>query len=90
MFIFISWMIFGAFVGWIASIITKNDHEMGCLTNIAVGIFGSAIGGFIAREMGFGTLRRWSFTGTIIAIIGAVILLTILNLIRPQHPKTPH
>ncbi len=85
----VSWLIFGAFVGWIASIITKNDAEMGCVTNIAVGILGSAIGGFIAGELGIGSYRNWTFPGFAIAILGAVILLAILNFIRPDHPKKP-
>ena len=32
----LSWIIFGALAGWIASILTGNNSRMGCLSNIIV------------------------------------------------------
>jgi hypothetical protein len=41
----LSWIIFGALAGWVASLITGNRSQTGCLTNIIVGIVGAFLGG---------------------------------------------
>jgi len=43
----ISWVILGALAGWIASMITGRNKQMGCLANIVVGIVGAIIGGVV-------------------------------------------
>ena len=43
MFSIIAWLLFGALVGWVASIIMKTNAQQGALLNIIVGIFGSFI-----------------------------------------------
>ncbi len=43
----LSWIIFGALAGWIASILTGNNSRMGCFSNIIVGIVGAFLGGWI-------------------------------------------
>lgn len=76
----ITWIIFGALVGWIASIIMKKNSEMGAFANIAVGILGAFLGGIIMNLLG----REESITGFnvpsfLIALLGAIILLAIVN-----------
>jgi len=78
MYIFL-WIMFGAFVGWIASIITHNNARMGIISNIVVGLIGSAIGGVIAAFAGIASFSSPSFWGFAFAILGAVILLVVLN-----------
>ena len=34
----ISWIVLGGIAGWLASIITKRNDQMGCITNIITGI----------------------------------------------------
>jgi uncharacterized membrane protein YeaQ/YmgE (transglycosylase-associated protein family) len=75
----ILWIIFGAFVGWVASILTHNNARMGILGNIIVGLVGSVIGGFIASLAGIASFSSFSFWGFVFAILGAVILLAVLN-----------
>ncbi|MGZ8217620.1 GlsB/YeaQ/YmgE family stress response membrane protein [Methylomagnum sp.] len=79
------WIIFGGFAGWIASIIVGQNQQMGLLANIAVGIIGAFLGGWIADRAGFGGApgveRPTSFISFITAVLGAVILLVILNLV---------
>ena len=40
------WLLFGAFIGWIAGIIMKSQSTLG--RNIILGIVGSFVGGFVA------------------------------------------
>jgi uncharacterized membrane protein YeaQ/YmgE (transglycosylase-associated protein family) len=81
MFIFL-WILFGAFVGWVASIFTRNNARMGLIANIIVGLIGSSIGGFIASLAGIASLDHFSFWGFCFAVLGAVVLLSIINLLR--------
>ncbi len=78
----ILWIIFGGIIGWLASILTHNNQRMGIITNIVVGIVGAFIGGFIAYLFNLAPLNIFSFWGMGFALLGAVILLLIINLIR--------
>ncbi|MHB8061233.1 MAG: GlsB/YeaQ/YmgE family stress response membrane protein [Ruminiclostridium sp.] len=79
------WLIFGGFVGWIASIITRDNAHMGILGNIIVGLIGSALGGWLASAIGIGTYNKFSLGGLIISVIGAVVLLFLINLVRGKR-----
>jgi len=79
----LSWIIFGALAGWVASMIAGTNREMGWLENIIVGIVGAFIGGFlfslITQQSSYMT---FSFGSFVVAVIGAIILLFILRLVR--------
>ena len=75
---FIAWIIIGIVAGWLAEKIMKRDH--GLLTNLIVGIIGALIGGFVAGALGI-SWGGW-IGSTVIATIGAVILLFLLGLIK--------
>ena len=76
------WLLFGAAAGWIASIIVGRDSHMGAAANIAVGIVGALIGGFLANLVGWGGVNGFNLWSLLIATGGAVILLILLNLLR--------
>lgn len=78
----ILWLLFGALVGWLASIITKKNSRMGAGANIIVGLLGSLIGGFLAQLLGLGSYSQFSFWGLLISIAGAVLLIWIISLFR--------
>jgi uncharacterized membrane protein YeaQ/YmgE (transglycosylase-associated protein family) len=73
----ILWIIFGAIVGWIASIIMKTDAEQGPLMNIIVGIIGAAIGGFLMNTFGESGVNGFNLYSTLVALLGAIVLLWI-------------
>ena len=80
---FVIWLIVGGIIGWLASIIMKRDAQQGILLNVIVGIVGSFLGGFlIAPLLGSGTANSGDFSimGLLASLIGAVILLAIVNL----------
>jgi len=82
---FIIWLIVGGFVGWLASLIMRTDAQQGVLLNIVVGIIGAFLGGFLLAPLfGTGTINQgdFSISGLIVSLLGAVILLAIVNLIR--------
>jgi len=82
---FIIWLIVGGFVGWLASLVMRTDGQQGILLNIVVGIIGAFLGGFLLAPLfGTGTINQgdFSLSGLIISLLGAIILLAIVNLIR--------
>ncbi len=78
----IGWIVLGALAGWLASIVTKRNDQMGCLTNIAVGIVGAFIGGFVMSLLGGTGVTGFNLYSLLVAFLGAVILLFILGLVR--------
>ena len=73
----IIWLTIGGIVGWLASIIMKRDGQQGILLNIIVGIVGALIAGFL---FGGGINEAITVRTFIFSLIGAVILLAIVNL----------
>jgi uncharacterized membrane protein YeaQ/YmgE (transglycosylase-associated protein family) len=81
---FILWLIVGGIVGWLASLIMKTDGQQGILLNVIVGIVGAFIGGWlISPLLGTGTINEgFSIGSVVVSLIGAIILLAIVNLFR--------
>jgi uncharacterized membrane protein YeaQ/YmgE (transglycosylase-associated protein family) len=77
----ISWIILGGIAGWLASIITKRNDQMGCITNILAGIVGAFVGGWIASLFGFGGVTGLNLPSLLVAFAGAVVVLAGINLI---------
>ncbi|QZP08599.1 GlsB/YeaQ/YmgE family stress response membrane protein [Caenibius sp. WL] len=77
-------LIVGGVAGWLASLLMNRDGSMGIVWNIIVGCVGSVIGNALAGPLlGIqGTVQSFSLTGLLIAIVGAVVLLAIVNLIQ--------
>ena len=76
-------LIVGGVAGWLASLVMNRDASMGILWNIVVGVIGSLIGNLIANQFGIaGSIQEFSITGLIVAIVGAIVLLAIVNLVQ--------
>ena len=71
--------VIGALAGWIASMITGNNRQMGTLANIAVGIVGGLIGGFLMDLLGGAGVTGFNLWSLLVAVLGAVILLASIN-----------
>jgi uncharacterized membrane protein YeaQ/YmgE (transglycosylase-associated protein family) len=77
-------IIVGGVAGWLASMVMNRDASMGILWNIIVGIIGALLGNVIAGALfdTQGTIQTFNLTGFIIAIVGAIVLLGIVNLVQ--------
>ncbi|WP_375402326.1 GlsB/YeaQ/YmgE family stress response membrane protein [uncultured Sphingomonas sp.] len=75
------WLVVGGVIGWLASIIMRTDAQQGIFLNIIVGIVGAFIGGLIISG---GSINRapLNITSFLVSLVGAVILLAIVNLVR--------
>ena len=82
---FIIWLVVGGLIGWVASMIMRTDGQQGILLNVVVGIVGAFLGGFLLSPLfGTGTINANDFSigGLAVSLLGAVILLAIVNLVR--------
>lgn len=76
----VSWVVFGAIAGWIASMLMHAEEGM--IANIIVGIVGAVIGGYVIRLFGGSGVTGFNLGSMLTAIVGAVILLAILRAFR--------
>ncbi|WP_455716892.1 GlsB/YeaQ/YmgE family stress response membrane protein [Anaerosporobacter sp.] len=75
----LSWIIIGGIAGWLASIFTGNDRQMGLGGNIIVGILGGLLGGFLFNILGGYGVTGFNLWSLLVSFIGSVILLMIIN-----------
>jgi uncharacterized membrane protein YeaQ/YmgE (transglycosylase-associated protein family) len=80
MFSIIGTIIFGGIAGLIAGLIRKGKGY-GVFMNVIVGVVGGFIGGFIFSTLGFNSGDSNWVGSIVVATIGALILLTGLNII---------
>jgi len=74
---FITALIIGGIVGWLASMVMKTNAQMGLIANIIVGIVGSMVGFWVAGL--FGLAAMGGIARFIVAIAGAALLIFILQ-----------
>ncbi len=77
----IAWIVFGALVGWIASLIMRTDAEQGAFANIVIGIIGAIIGGFLSQLLGGRGITGFNPISFVVALIGAVVLIAFIRLV---------
>ena len=75
----IVWLVVGGVVGWLASLVMRTDAQQGLLLNVVVGIVGAFIASLI---FGGGINQVITVTTFLTSLVGAIILLAIVNLIR--------
>jgi uncharacterized membrane protein YeaQ/YmgE (transglycosylase-associated protein family) len=82
----IIWLVVGGIIGWIASMIMRTDAQQGWVMNVIVGIVGAFLGGIIfwflpgnSGNISTGDFSIWSL---LVSLIGAIVLLAIVNLFR--------
>ena len=84
----IVWLVVGGLIGWVASILMRSPE--GILMNVVVGIVGAFLGGWLLAPMvGAGTINSGDFSvgGLAVSLLGAVILLAIVNLFRRSRVR---
>ncbi|HUD11513.1 MAG TPA: GlsB/YeaQ/YmgE family stress response membrane protein [Candidatus Saccharimonadia bacterium] len=80
----VTWIVLGALAGWIASIITGTDARVNGFMNVVVGIIGAFIGGLVLQLLGASTPSGFNLASLLTAILGAVILLSLVRAFRRE------
>ncbi|MDQ3014766.1 MAG: GlsB/YeaQ/YmgE family stress response membrane protein [bacterium] len=83
----ILWLVFGALVGWIASLIMGTDAQQGAIMNIVVGIVGAVLGGWLFSLFGAQDVSGFNIYSFIVALVGAVVLLGLYQAVRRSSAR---
>src|SRR3972149_5805150 len=82
---FLIWILAGAVIGWLASVIMRTNSRQGTLADIIVGIVGAFLAGYLLSPLfGVSTINEGNFSvpALLVSLGGAVILLAISKLFR--------
>ena len=82
---FIIWLIVGALIGWVASLIMRTNKRQGLIADIIVGIVGAFLAGyFLSPLFHVSTINEGNFSipALLVSLGGAIILLAISKLFR--------
>ena len=80
----ISWIVLGLIAGFIGSKIVNSEGQ-GFWLNIALGIVGALVGGFLFDFFGASGVTGLNIYSMIVAIVGAVVVLLIYNAINGRR-----
>jgi uncharacterized membrane protein YeaQ/YmgE (transglycosylase-associated protein family) len=72
----VAWIILGLISGFIASKIVNRSGE-GVVMDIALGIVGAVVGGFLFSMVGSGGVSGLNLWSILVAVLGAVVVLVI-------------
>ena len=77
----IIWLVAGAAIGWLASMVMHTNAQQGAILNIVVGVIGALIGGYL---FGASTINQsvFNLNALLVSLVGAVVLLAIVNLVQ--------
>jgi len=78
-------LVVGGLIGWVASMIMRTDAQQGVLLNVVVGIVGALLAGFVVTPLIGGapiTSGVISISSVLVSLVGAIVLLAIVNLFR--------
>jgi uncharacterized membrane protein YeaQ/YmgE (transglycosylase-associated protein family) len=74
------WVVFGAIVGWLASLVVKGTG-LGLPLDIVLGIVGAVVGGWLSQALGI-SIGSGIVSALLTAVIGAVLVLVIVKFVR--------
>lgn len=81
----IVWLAVGGAIGWVASMVMNTDSQQGIFLNVVVGVVGALVAGWVISPLvGSGTINQGNFSmsSLVASLVGAVILLAVVNLFR--------
>jgi uncharacterized membrane protein YeaQ/YmgE (transglycosylase-associated protein family) len=81
----LGWIVLGAFSGWLASVLTSRNRQMGWLANVIVGIIGAGIGGAVFHLFGGTGVTGFNLPSLGVALVGSIILLIVVNLLTGRR-----
>ena len=76
----LEWIVLGLLAGFIASKIVNKSGE-GALLDIALGIVGAVIGGFLFQTFGMAGVTGVNIYSILVAVVGAIVFLVVYHAI---------
>ncbi len=76
----VGWIVVGLVAGLLARWVTRDDKS-GCIYTVAVGVLGALIGGALMQAAGKKGINEFDLRAILVAALGAVLLLLVLQAI---------
>lgn len=83
----LSWVLVGLLAGWVARRVVRDDRT-GCIYTTIVGVIGAVIGGWLMASIGEDGIDELSLRSVAVAIVGAVLLLLVLQALAGRGPRS--
>jgi uncharacterized membrane protein YeaQ/YmgE (transglycosylase-associated protein family) len=80
----LGWIILGLISGFVANKVANKQGE-GCFLNIALGLVGAMVGGFIFTSIGGTSVTGFNLYSMFVAIIGAIVVLFLWHAITGRQ-----
>ncbi|HEX9732745.1 MAG TPA: GlsB/YeaQ/YmgE family stress response membrane protein [Thermoanaerobaculia bacterium] len=81
----LSWVVLGLIAGALAKLIMPGKDPGGCIVTMIIGIVGAVLGGFLATQLGYGTVEGFDLRSLVIAVVGSLILLLIYRVVKGKQ-----
>lgn len=81
-------LMFGAIVGWLASMLMGTSGRQGLIGDIILGVIGSIVGGWVMSLFGASGVTGFDLYSIIVGIVGAIIVIYLGRLLMPNR-STP-
>ena len=86
----IAWIIVGGLAGWIASMIMGKNAQMGIVANVAAGVVGAFVVGYIVSFFtggGEAMPEAFSIWGVVASVAGACLVIWLVSLVKGRSAK---
>ena len=77
----LAWIVLGLIAGFIGSKLV-NKTGQGIVLDIALGIFGAVVGGYLFNMMGSAGVTGLNIYSVFVAVVGAVLVLVAYHAVR--------
>ena len=81
----LTWIVLGLVVGLLAKWIMPGDDPGGLVMTIVLGVAGAFVGGWVATQLGLGSVTGFNLGSVAIAVAGAVLLLFLNRQLRGRR-----
>jgi uncharacterized membrane protein YeaQ/YmgE (transglycosylase-associated protein family) len=76
----VAWLVVGLLAGWIGSMLVNRRGE-GSLMDIALGVIGAFVGGFLFQLSGYAGLGGVNLYSILVAVVGSLVVLIVYHTI---------
>jgi len=80
----LGWIVLGLIAGFIASKIVNRSGQ-GVVLDIALGIVGAIVGGFLFTRLGAAGVTGFNLYSMFVAIVGAAVVLVVYHLLTSRR-----
>lgn len=80
----LGWILLGLIAGFVASKVVNRQGE-GCFVNLALGLVGAMVGGFIFTAIGGSSVNGFNLYSMLVAIVGAIVVLFIWHAVTGRR-----